>query len=56
MTPAQRATQMARARLAADTRWERLADPAGALSPEERAVAGARLRDEHYRDLLGEPA
>jgi hypothetical protein len=50
LTPEQRSVRTARGRYAADTRWERQADPDGSMSPDERAVAGARLRDAHYRE------
>lgn len=53
-TPAQRKAQMGKARFRADSRWERQADPRREMTPEDRAIAGARLRDAYYRDLLGD--
>lgn len=55
LTPAQRRARTAAARYASDLKWERQADPDGVMTPDERAVAGARLRDAHYA-ALGVPA
>jgi len=46
-----RAERMAPANEAREARWERLVDPDGAMSPEDRRKAAASARKAYYLEL-----